>query len=57
MGIMWHGFVKRKSYLTSLIATYYMPGSVDEKKAADFIFLGFRKAFNTYSPTNLESMD
>lgn len=57
MGSMWHGFMKRKPCLTSIIAFYCMPGSVDEKKAADVIFLDFRKAFNAFSLTNLESMD
>lgn len=52
MGSMWHGFMKRKSCLTSLIAFYYMPVSVDEKKAADVILLDFRKAFRAFSLTD-----
>lgn len=49
IGSRWNGFMKRKSYLTSLIAFYYMPSSVDEKKAADIIFLSFGKAFIAFS--------
>lgn len=49
IGSRWNGFVKRKSCLTSLIAFYYMPSSVDEKKAADIIFLNFGKAFIAFS--------
>lgn len=48
----WHRFMKGKSCLTSLIAFYCMPGSANEKKAADVIFLNFRKAFNAFSLTD-----
>lgn len=48
----WHGFMNRKSCLTSFIAFYYMPSSVDEKRAADVIFINFRKAFSTFFLTD-----
>lgn len=49
--------MKRESCLASLVVFYHMPSSVDEKKAADVIFLGFKKTFNNFSLTNLESMN
>lgn len=50
IGSRWHGFMKRKSCLTNLIAFYdKMTSSVDEEKAADVIFLDFSKTFNTFS--------
>lgn len=52
IGIMWHGFMNRKSCLNSFIAIYYMPSSVDEKRAADVIFLNFRKAFSAFFLTD-----
>lgn len=44
--------MNRKSCLTSFIAFYYMPSSVDEKRAADVIFINFRKAFSTFFLTD-----
>ncbi|CAM5108174.1 unnamed protein product [Natator depressus] len=45
-----HGFIKGKSCLTNLIAFYdEIPGSVDEGKAVDVLFLDFSKAFDTVS--------
>lgn len=50
IGSRWHGFMKRKSSVTNLVAFYdKLTSSVDEEKAADVIFLNFSKAFNTFS--------
>ncbi|CAM5130495.1 unnamed protein product, partial [Natator depressus] len=51
-----HGFTKRKSRLTNLIAFYdEITGSVDEGKAVDMLFLDFNKAFDTVSHSILAS--
>lgn len=57
IGSKWHGFMKRKSCLTSLIAFYYMSSSVDEKKAADVIFLNFGKAFSRSDKLRKHGLD
>lgn len=57
IGSRWHGFRKRKSCLTSLIAFYYVPSSVDEKKAADVIFLTFGKAFSRSDKLRKHGLD
>lgn len=50
IGSRWHGFMKRKSSVTNLVAfSDKLTSSVDEEKAADVIFLNFSKAFNTFS--------
>ncbi|CAM4678407.1 unnamed protein product [Caretta caretta] len=51
-----HGFTKRKSCLTNLIAFYdEITGSVDEGKAVDVLFLDFSKAFDMVSHNILAS--
>ncbi|CAM4404419.1 unnamed protein product [Lepidochelys kempii] len=51
-----HGFTKRKSCLTNLIAFYdEINSSVDERKAVDVLFLDFSKAFDTVSHSILAS--
>lgn len=50
IGSRWHGFMKRKSSVTNLVAFCdKLTSSVDEEKAGDVIFLNFSKAFNTFS--------
>ncbi|PKU44228.1 rna-directed dna polymerase from mobile element jockey-like [Limosa lapponica baueri] len=55
-----HGFTKRKSCLTNVIAFHYgMTGWVDEGRAVDIVYLDFSKAFDTplglpYHPHRLE---
>lgn len=54
IGSSQHGFVKEKSFLTNLIDCYNQrTGSVDERRAADIVCLGFSKAFFNVSPNIL----
>ena len=52
-----HGFMKRKSCLTKLIAFYKeMTVSVDDSRAVDIGYLDLSKAFNTISHNILQLM-
>ena len=45
-----HGFTKRKSWLTNLVNFHdEVTGLVDEGGAVDFVYLDYRKAFDTVS--------
>lgn len=45
-----HAFTKGNLCLTNLITLYNeMTGLTDEKRAVDFVYLDFSKAFNTFS--------
>ena len=56
IGNNWHGFIKGKSRMTSLIAFYgKMAEFLDEGRTVDFIYFDFSKAFNLVSNSILVS--
>ncbi|GAB0202196.1 hypothetical protein GRJ2_002685200 [Grus japonensis] len=49
-----HGFTKGKSCLTNLITLYdEMTGLADKRRAVDFVYMDFSKAFDTVSHKTL----